>query len=63
MQKVDVVKEFWCDEIDGDGVISLKELEILIPKLKEKYGTEAVIWFDAGYNNVQCFIGIKKEDQ
>ncbi len=49
-----------CVEIDGDSVITLTELEKLIPQLKNKYGDNAAVRFDAGYNNVICLIGVLK---
>jgi hypothetical protein len=64
-----VFKEFYMrtkgsvdlNEIDGDGQISLEELRLLIPKLQEKYGKDALVSFDAGYNNVSAMILPKKE--
>lgn len=48
----------------GDDAISLSELERLIPILKQKYGSKAVVYFDAGVNNVEVrIITTKKRSQ
>ncbi len=50
--KMYLLGEIDCDEFDGDRQISLIELKNLIAILQEKYGENAKLRFDAGYNNV-----------
>lgn len=41
-----------CPELSDVSKISVKELEVAIIKIKAKYGANAVLLFDAGYNNI-----------
>jgi len=38
---------------------TLEELSRIINFLKEEYGEKSLVWFDAGYNNVDVVIGTK----
>lgn len=49
-------RELYCHEISGDGQYTLSELLKLIPLLQKKYGQNARISWDAGYNNVSTKI-------
>lgn len=42
---------------DFDG--TLEELSRIINFLKEDYGGDSWVWFDAGHNNVDVIIGTK----
>lgn len=55
-------KEYFCDEFDNMiPRISLKQLEELLPKLKKRYGANAKLKFDAGYNNVCVLVEPSKK--
>lgn len=49
------------DEWDADGEMKLSDLEKLIVQWKKKYGANAIITFDAGYNNVEAEITPSKK--
>lgn len=38
---------------------TLEELSRIVDFLKEEYGGESLVWFDAGHNNVDVIIGTK----
>lgn len=51
------MQEIFLKEMeDGNAPITLQELLNLIPTLQNKYGKNAVLRFNAGYNNVSVLI-------
>ncbi|RJQ25719.1 hypothetical protein C4577_04975 [Candidatus Parcubacteria bacterium] len=48
-------------EWDGDKIMSLEDIRLLVIQLQAKYGKRALIEFDAGYNNVITHISPTKK--
>ena len=44
----------YVPELSDPGVVSLWTLSCTIAKLMEKYGSDALVQFDAGHNNISC---------
>lgn len=51
------ISDYW----DGDEEITLKKLIEKATKLQKKYGKNAVIKLDAGYNNVSVLLTPSKK--
>lgn len=39
---------------DDLGTITVDQMQAELTRIKEKYGTKAVLMFDAGHNNITC---------
>ena len=55
---IDLTNEY----LDGDKKYTLEEIQAIIQKLIDKYGKDAIIGFDAGYNNVSAFLAKEKTE-
>lgn len=44
------------EEWNGDGSFTLEQMAKMIPTLQKKYGKRAIVWFDAGFNNIEVKI-------
>ena len=46
--------------VGADPYISLKDLKSQVEEWSEEYGEDAVLWTDAGYNNVNLRLDTRK---
>lgn len=54
--KKPALKTIWSPEWDGDAPHTLKELSSIVEAMRKKYGDDAIVTLDAGYNNVSVMI-------
>lgn len=54
-------KEIHIDEWDAGKPMKLSEVALLISELQKKYGNDALLFFDAGYNTAQAMIITTKD--